>query len=95
MKTIKTFKQFLNESYKYMKDPEMDILYNVAHAFANAGKVKFSDFIKKAKAKGVNLTPVQLEKYLEDWAFLDNEDHYWIGWDSNNKTISFGDPADI
>jgi hypothetical protein len=95
MKNIKTFKQFLNESYKYGKDPEMDILYNIAHGLANAGKVKFSDFIKKAKGKGVNLTSGQLEKYLKDWSFLDDEDNYWIDWDSNNKTISFGDPGDI
>ena len=92
---VKRLRGQLTEGYRYGKDKKMDILNSVANSFAMDGDVTYAEFIKRAKSKGVNISSNELQKLLDDWAFLEDVDTFWVDWDNNKKIITFDDPSNI
>ena len=41
------------------------------------------------------ILPKKLQKLLDDWAFLEDVDTFWVDWDNNKKIITFDDPSNI
>ncbi len=94
MKFLK-FKQFVNESYRYGKDIEMDILNDLIDDYGNAGQVSYKDFIIAAEENGVRLNVKELKQMIKRKMFLDGDQLAFVDFDNKKEMFDFLDPADI
>ena len=95
VKHVKLYEQFINESYKYGIDIEMDILNDLIDDYGNAGQVSYKDFIVAAEENGVILNMRELKQMLKRKLFLDNDQLAFVDFDNKKEMFDFLDPADI